>query len=200
MIAQASLKQLCVLLAAGGIGAGTTVAVQTVAPRPKPAVVKTAAAPMSRINPAAQQKVSLAQKPVNFTPAKLELADDGCSSQDAALAQLSRLQPVTPPDGTRIAGLSLPIAAAVPGTNGVAPPSPFNPGGGIGGGISGGGGGSGSTSSPSGIGSPGERAKGPVEMPTVPMVPAVPEPQVWALMIIGYGLVGWMVRKRLVAA
>lgn len=35
----------------------------------------------------------------------------------------------------------------------------------------------------------------PTETPTVPVTPAVPEPNTWAMMLLGFALVGWAVRR-----
>ncbi|QMW22628.1 hypothetical protein [Sandaracinobacteroides saxicola] len=188
IVTQATLKQMCALLAAGGLGAGTTVAVQKVAAKPRPAVVKAAKPAPTPGAQAARAKVSLAQQQVRFEEVVPERGEEGCSSQEATVARLSALQPMLEPGGARVAGVPLPLPGVVPGSNGMpAAPAFIGDGGGVPGSAGGG-------EAPP-VEGPGESKGRPIEQANVPQVAPVPESQAWAMMIVGFGLVGWMIRR-----
>ncbi len=109
------VKELCALLAAGGMGASGVVAVQQV----KPARVQHAKA-----KPTPQIKRASAPRP------QARLGDCPITASSLGGGSIANLAPITPFEQTPMASLSSPVAIGAAGNPGVFPaPPPFGGGG-----------------------------------------------------------------------
>jgi hypothetical protein len=177
LITKAMLKQLCAVLAAGGVGAGgAAVAPKVVHAVKRPSIVRD----LSRPAPA----VAVVEAPI--CAQGLELAAVG---DDVVLADAPQAAPggggiggapgssgggFAPIGGGFAPGFGGGFAPGVPGGGGVTPGGPGGP-------I---------------VGTP--EGSGPATPPTIAPTP-VPEPGAWLTMIVGFGLVGFALRRPRVA-
>lgn len=174
-------KEICALLLAGGMGAGSVVGVQ----HAKPAITK------AKASRPAPRKIRRAAPParVAATPAPMVPIND-CPTITAPLGPgIADLAPLPSFEsggmgGPQTGGIFIPAGGGYwPG---------WNHGGG--GGWSGGGnGGNGGNSGENGGGTPGDG--GGESTPGGSEVPGVPQPASWVMMIAGFGLVGMALRR-----
>lgn len=178
LITKAMLKQLCAVVAAGGVGAGGAAVAPRIAHAVKrPAIVRD----LSRPAPA----VVAVEAPVCAQGLEVAAVGDDVLLADAA--------PAASGGGGGGGGGTAPGS----GGGGFALGGGFAPIGGFGGGGSGGGGGGGFTPFVPGGGGPGGGRppdSGPTTPPDIRPTP-VPEPGTWLMLIVGFGLVGVAVRR-----
>jgi hypothetical protein len=197
ILTKAALKQLCMLTAAGGMGAGSVVTVQKTAPLLKKPGVHRAGPQKTALRkprPAAQSAVARPD-PVECTPSA------------PILATLDNLKPMDVPKSESVEPQTRLSVGKAPETPGFVRAS-------FGGFSTAGGGGNGGTlaslggeqgqtntprdnlpSRPIPVG-PDEPVTPPVVPPATPVVTNVPEPGTWATMIAGFGLIGVALRWR----
>lgn len=182
-------KEICALLLAGSMGAGSVIGVQQV----KPAVV-------AKAKPRAKA-------PVRKAAVRKPAAPAGAAARPAQVAQINDCPVYTAPLGPGLADLT-PLPSMDPtgmgggneqyaGGNPYYPPGGYWPGWNHGGG---GGGGNGITPDPDDNGSstPGggeDNGDNGGSIPGGDPVPGVPQPASWVMMIAGFGLVGLALRR-----
>jgi len=117
-VAVIGVKELCALLAAGGMGASGVVAVQQVKP---------ARAQHAKVGPSPQIKKASAPRPA------ARLNDCPVTTASLGGGSIANLAPITPFEQTPMASISAAAPIGVAGGGGFVPFVPFNGGGGSGG-------------------------------------------------------------------